>query len=30
MGEEQMARVDKVDVNWQDFTGEFRSFDITW
>jgi acylphosphatase len=26
----RMARVDKVDVNWQDFTGEFKSFDITY
>jgi hypothetical protein len=25
-----MARVDKVDVNWQDFTGEFERFDITF
>ena len=24
-----MARVDKVDVSWQDYTGEFKSFDIT-
>ena len=26
----RMARVDKVDVNWQDFTGEFERFDITF
>ena len=25
-----MARVDKVDVSWQDYTGEFNSFDITF
>ena len=26
----RMCRVDKVDVNWQDYTGEFKSFDITF
>ena len=26
----RMARVDKVDVDWQDYTGEFKSFDITY
>ena len=26
----RMSRVDKVDVNWQDYTGEFKSFDITY
>ena len=25
-----MARVDKVDVNWQDYSGEFEGFDITY
>jgi acylphosphatase len=25
-----MARVDEVDVSWQDYTGEFKSFDITF
>ena len=25
-----MARVEKVDVGWQDYTGEFKSFDITF
>jgi len=26
----RMARVDKVDANWQDYTGEFDRFDITY
>jgi acylphosphatase len=26
----RMARVDKVDINWQDYTGEFESFDVTY
>ena len=26
----RVARVDKVDVNWQDYTGEYKSFDITF
>ena len=26
----RMSRVDKVDVNWQDYSGEFKSFDITY
>ncbi len=26
----RMARVDKVDVNWQDYAGEFDRFDITY
>ena len=26
----RMSRVDKVDVDWQDYTGEFTSFDITY
>ena len=26
----RMGRVDKIEVNWQDYTGEFRSFDITF
>ena len=26
----RMARVDKVDINWQDYTGEFKSFDATF
>ncbi|MGD8883431.1 MAG: acylphosphatase [Desulfobacterales bacterium] len=26
----RMSRVDKVDLNWQDYTGEFKSFDITF
>ena len=26
----RMSRVDKVDVNWQQYTGEFQSFDITF
>ena len=25
-----MARVDEVDVNWQDYTGKYKSFDITF
>jgi acylphosphatase len=25
-----VARVDEVDVNWQDYTGEFKDFDITY
>ena len=25
-----MSRVDNVDVNWQDYTGKFKSFDITF
>ena len=25
-----MARVDKVDVDWQDYTGEFDRFDVTY
>ena len=25
-----MSRVDKVDVNWQEYTGEFKRFDITF
>ena len=25
-----MSRVDKVDVNWQDYSGEFSSFEITF
>jgi len=24
------ARVDKVDVSWQDYTGEFETFDVTY
>ncbi len=24
------ARVDKVDVTWQDYTGEFERFDVTY
>jgi len=24
------ARVDKVDVSWRDYTGEFKRFDITY
>jgi acylphosphatase len=26
----RMGRVDKVKVNWQDYTGEFKRFDITY
>jgi acylphosphatase len=26
----RMARVDKVDVNWEDYRGEFKSFDISF
>ena len=26
----RMARVDEVAIDWQDYTGEFRSFDITY
>ena len=26
----RMSRVDKVDVNWLDYAGEFDSFDITY
>jgi acylphosphatase len=26
----RMARVDEVDIDWQDYTGEFTSFDITY
>ena len=26
----RMARVDEVEVNWQDYTGEFESFEITY
>jgi acylphosphatase len=26
----RMSHVDKVDVNWQAYTGEFNSFDITY
>ena len=26
----RMARVDKVDINWQDYTGEFDRFDVTY
>ena len=26
----RMSHVDKVDVNWQAYTGEFRSFDISY
>ena len=25
-----MSHVDKVDVDWQDYTGEFKGFDITF
>jgi acylphosphatase len=25
-----MARVDKVDIDWQDYTGEFDRFDVTY
>jgi acylphosphatase len=25
-----LAAVDKVKVKWQDYTGEFKSFDITY
>ena len=26
----RMARVDEVEVNWQDYTGEFKSFEISY
>jgi acylphosphatase len=26
----RMSRVDKVDVNWQTYTGEFDRFDVTY
>ena len=26
----RMSHVDKVDVNWQEYTGEFKHFDITY
>ena len=26
----RMSRVDNVDVNWQDYTGEFDRFDVTY
>ena len=26
----RMSRVDKMDVDWQDYTGEFPSFEITY
>ena len=26
----RMARVDEVSIDWQDYTGEFKSFDITY
>lgn len=26
----RLARVDKIDVDWQEYTGEFERFDITY